>query len=84
MSSILYNTLMWGWIEEDVITYYLLWMGHQMMDVRLSLCLIKQVTYFFVLFNAHVIYCNILFKLFDIIVYYFADIDTYDGDEPPQ
>ena len=46
-------------------TSYLLKMSQWMIKVILSLCFDKLVAYFFVLFNAYVIYSNILFQLFD-------------------
>jgi hypothetical protein len=45
---------------------------------------INLVSYFYVLFNAHVIYYNICFNYLIIIIYCFAYIGTYVGDEPPQ
>jgi predicted phage-related endonuclease len=65
LSSILYSTHTQEWIGEDVRTSYLLQMSHQMIEVILSLCFDKSSCIFFVLFNAHVIYCNILFQLSD-------------------
>jgi hypothetical protein len=55
-----------------------------MRNLILSLCLINLFAYFYVLFNAHVIYCKILFNYLIIIIYCFVDIGTYVGDEPTQ
>jgi hypothetical protein len=46
--------------------------------------LINLVAYFYALFNAHVIYCNICFNYLVFIIYCFANIGTYVGNEPPQ
>jgi hypothetical protein len=65
MSLILYSTHTCEWVGEDVITSYLLQTSHQIIEVILSLCFDKSSCIFFVLFHAHVIYCNILFQLSD-------------------
>jgi hypothetical protein len=42
MSSILYSTSTWGWIEEDVQTSDLQKSSHYMREVILSLCFDKS------------------------------------------
>ena len=72
------------WIGEDVQTSYLHKTSHSMIEVILSLCFGKTSCIVFVYLMHTQFIVTFFFNYMIIIIYYFADIGTYVGDEPPQ